>query len=80
VGKDTTKTFGGFAAHTSSYGISNLFTLVRDTHKFEAKYMEKLMGGPPSGEGDTDEVYRARSPIYQAEKARGSVLVRFLFP
>ncbi|KAL5522268.1 hypothetical protein ACEPAF_2125 [Sanghuangporus sanghuang] len=54
-----------YAAGTSSYGVSNLFTLVEDTHKFESKYMDKLLGGTAR---DISYVYRARSPVFHAEQ------------
>ena len=37
----TAKTFAG---GTSSYGISDLEALVHDTHKFESRYLFKLLG------------------------------------
>lgn len=63
---------GAFAAGTSSYGISNLFTLVEDTHKFESQYMNKLLGGTPK---EIPEVYRERSPVFHAEKIKAPLLI-----
>ena len=45
------------------YGISDLFSLTRDTHKFEAHYLDKLIGPLP----DCLKVYNERSPIFKAE-------------
>jgi dipeptidyl aminopeptidase/acylaminoacyl peptidase len=64
---------GVFAAGTSSYGISDLRKLVEDTHKFESKYMETLVGGMPK---EVPDVYIERSPIEHADKIVRPLLVR----
>ena len=61
-----------FAAGASSYGISNLFKLAEFTHKFESQYMFKLVGGTPE---DVPEVYKARSPVFHADKIKSPLLV-----
>jgi dipeptidyl aminopeptidase/acylaminoacyl peptidase len=61
-----------FAGATSLYGISDLFKLTEDTHKFESKYMDKLLGGTVE---EIPDVYRARSPVYHAEKIKTPLLV-----
>jgi len=48
-----------FKAGASHYGVSDLGALVRDTHKFEARYLDNLIG-PYPGRAD---LYHARSPI-----------------
>ncbi|WP_250460982.1 S9 family peptidase [Microbulbifer litoralis] len=48
-----------FKAGASHYGIGDLTTLARDTHKFESRYLDKLVGPWPQAE----TVYRERSPI-----------------
>ena len=53
-----------FRAGASYYGISDLEVLAADTHKFEARYLERLVGEWPS---DRD-VYRARSPLHHASR------------
>jgi dipeptidyl aminopeptidase/acylaminoacyl peptidase len=55
---------GFFKAAVCLYGISNLFTLATSTHKFEAHYLNSLIGMLPQATAD----YRARSPIFQAER------------
>ena len=50
---------GVFAAGASYYGVSDLEVLARDTHKFEARYLDSLVGPYPASR----DVYRARSPI-----------------
>lgn len=53
-----------FAAGASHYGIGDLEALVRDTHKFESRYMDALVGPYP----EEIERYRARSPIHHTEQ------------
>jgi dipeptidyl aminopeptidase/acylaminoacyl peptidase len=53
-----------FTAGASYYGISDLEALVRDTHKFEARYLDRLVGPYPAERTR----YRARSPIHHVER------------
>ena len=53
-----------FRAGASYYGISDLEVLAADTHKFEARYLDRLVGEWPA---DRD-IYRARSPLHQASR------------
>jgi dipeptidyl aminopeptidase/acylaminoacyl peptidase len=48
-----------FKAGASHYGVSDLGALVRDTHKFESRYLDRLVAPYPEGA----EIYRERSPI-----------------
>jgi dipeptidyl aminopeptidase/acylaminoacyl peptidase len=48
-----------FAAGASHYGVADLEALARDTHKFESRYLESLVGPRP----EADALYAARSPI-----------------
>ena len=48
-----------FKVGASYYGVGDLESLARDTHKFESRYLEWLIGKYPE-EKDT---YKARSPI-----------------
>ncbi|HEV3486534.1 MAG TPA: prolyl oligopeptidase family serine peptidase, partial [Vicinamibacterales bacterium] len=45
-----------FAGGASHYGVSELAALARDTHKFESRYLDWLIGAYPEDEA----VYRAR--------------------
>ena len=59
-----------FKAGASLYGIGDLETLVRDTHKFESRYLDSLIGPYPK----EVERYKARSPINHPEKLTGAVI------
>ena len=48
-----------FSAGASHYGIGNLEALAADTHKFESRYLDRLVGEYPKN----IEVYKKRSPI-----------------
>ena len=48
-----------FAAGASHYGVSDLAALARDTHKFESRYLDWLIGPYPQEE----QLYADRSPI-----------------
>ncbi|MGH9210879.1 MAG: prolyl oligopeptidase family serine peptidase [Acidimicrobiales bacterium] len=49
-----------FAAGASHYGVADLEALATDTHKFESRYLDGLIGPYP----DARDVYVARSPIH----------------
>ena len=53
-----------FAAGASYYGVSDLETLAQDTHKFESRYLDKLIGAYPAER----EIYVARSPINAVDR------------
>jgi dipeptidyl aminopeptidase/acylaminoacyl peptidase len=55
---------GVFAAGASYYGVSDIEVLARDTHKFEARYLDSLVGPYPAAR----EVYRQRSPIHFVDR------------
>lgn len=48
-----------FAAGASLYGISDLVRLQNDTHKFESRYLDGLVGPYP----EEKDLYNERSPI-----------------
>jgi dipeptidyl aminopeptidase/acylaminoacyl peptidase len=52
-----------FAAGASLYGVADLELLARDTHKFESRYLDGLVGPWP----EAAEEYRRRSPIHHVE-------------
>ena len=53
-----------FRAGASYYGICDLEVLAADTHKFEARYLDRLVGEWPASR----DVYRARSPLHHASR------------
>jgi dipeptidyl aminopeptidase/acylaminoacyl peptidase len=53
-----------FKAGASHFGVSDLEALARDTHKFESRYLDNLVGPYPAAEA----VYRERSPVQHAER------------
>ena len=55
---------GEFKAGASYYGISDVEVLAHDTHKFESRYLDTLIGPYPE-EGDR---YRERSPIHFVDR------------
>ena len=59
-----------FHVGASYYGVSDIGALARETHKFESRYMDKLVGPWPEAE----EIYNARSPIMHAEKLTRPVI------
>jgi len=59
-----------FKAGASLYGIGDLEALVRDTHKFEAHYLDSLVGEYPAEQA----IYIARSPIHHIEKLNCPVI------
>jgi len=60
-----------FRAGTSLYGVADLEALARDTHKFESRYLDSLVGPLPA-EADR---YLARSPIHHVEGFNCPLLV-----
>jgi dipeptidyl aminopeptidase/acylaminoacyl peptidase len=53
-----------FAAGASFFGIADLTILAADTHKFEARYLDRLVGPWP----DARELYDERSPINHLDR------------
>ncbi len=52
-----------FKVGASYYGIGDLETLARDTHKFESRYLDSLIGPYPAER----DVYVQRSPIHYVD-------------
>ena len=59
-----------FSAGASYYGVSDLEALARDTHKFESRYLDWLIGPYPRDR----ETYVERSPINHADRLSAPVI------
>ena len=55
-----------FACGASLYGIGDLQSLAEDTHKFESRYLDRLVGPWPAARA----LYEARSPIRHLDGLR----------
>ncbi len=62
---------GFYKAGVCSYGVSNQFGLLMDTHKFEERYTFWLLGELP----EAADVYRQRSPVFHADKIQDPLIV-----
>lgn len=62
---------GFFRAGICLFGVTNLFTLAAETHKFEAHYLDTLVGPLP----EAAERYRAWSPIFHADRIQDPVAI-----
>jgi dipeptidyl aminopeptidase/acylaminoacyl peptidase len=62
---------GAFQAGASYYGVSDIEVLARDTHKFESRYLDSLVGPYPA----MRDVYRQRSPIHFVERLACSLIL-----
>ena len=60
-----------FAGGASYYGVADAETLAKDTHKFESRYLDGLIGPYP----EAADIYRERSPIHFAERLRSPVIL-----
>jgi len=52
-----------FSAGASYFGVADLETLARDTHKFESRYLDNLIGPYP----EQRDLYVERSPIHHVD-------------
>ena len=55
---------GVFKAGVNLFGVSNQFALAMETHKFEERYTDSLIGPLP----DASALYRERSPAFFADR------------
>jgi dipeptidyl aminopeptidase/acylaminoacyl peptidase len=60
-----------FSAGASHYGVGDLEALARDTHKYESRYLDRLIAPYPEG----IDVYRERSPIYFTDRIHSPLIV-----
>jgi dipeptidyl aminopeptidase/acylaminoacyl peptidase len=52
-----------FAAGASHYGVADLEALATETHKFESRYLDSMIGAYPAAR----DIYVARSPIHHVD-------------
>lgn len=60
-----------FKAGASYYGISDIEVLARDTHKFESRYLDSLIGPYPAAR----DRYLARSPIHFTDQLSSALIL-----
>ena len=60
-----------FATGASYYGVADAETLATDTHKFESRYLDGLIGPYP----ERQDLYQERSPIHFVERLRVPVIL-----
>lgn len=62
---------GLFRAGISNYGVTDLEQLEATTHKFEARYLDRLVGAQPK----LASLYRDRSPVHHANEIRDALAI-----
>jgi dipeptidyl aminopeptidase/acylaminoacyl peptidase len=60
-----------FAAGASLFGVSDLEALARETHKFESRYLDGLIGPYPARK----DLYRERSPIHHVNRIAAPMIL-----
>jgi len=60
-----------FRAGADYYGVSDLEALARDTHKFESRYLDRLVAPLPEGK----PIYEARAPLHHLESFHAPLIV-----
>ena len=60
-----------FAAGASRYGVADLAALAADTHKFESRYLDTLVGPYP----EARRLYEERSPINHVDSIAAPLIV-----
>jgi dipeptidyl aminopeptidase/acylaminoacyl peptidase len=60
-----------FAAGASYFGVADAGALARETHKFESRYMDSMIGPWPQARA----TYEARSPIFHTDQLRTPMIL-----
>lgn len=60
-----------FACGASLYGVADAGALVADTHKFESRYLDGLIGPWP----EARDLYEERSPIFHTDRLRTPLIL-----
>jgi dipeptidyl aminopeptidase/acylaminoacyl peptidase len=63
--------YNTFSAGASHYGISDLTILAEETHKFESRYLDQVIGPYP----ELDHVYQERSPINHLDNFNAPLII-----
>jgi dipeptidyl aminopeptidase/acylaminoacyl peptidase len=59
-----------FKAGASYFGVSDLAALAQETHKFESRYLDRMVGPYP----EKRDLYRERSPIHFTDQLECPVI------
>jgi dipeptidyl aminopeptidase/acylaminoacyl peptidase len=59
-----------FTAGANYYGVADLAALAHDTHKFESRYIDRLVAPLPQGQA----IYHARSPLHHLDGFRAPLI------
>jgi dipeptidyl aminopeptidase/acylaminoacyl peptidase len=60
-----------FAAGASHYGVADLALLARETHKFESRYLDRLVGPWPEAAAEYDR----RSPVHHVDQVTSPLIL-----
>ncbi len=60
-----------FSAGASYFGVSDITALRAETHKFESRYDEELIGKYP----EEADLWRSRSPIYSVDRIKAPLIL-----
>ncbi len=60
-----------FAAGASYFGVADLKGLMEDTHKFESRYLDRMVGAYP----EAATLYQERSPLHFADRLSCPVIL-----
>jgi dipeptidyl aminopeptidase/acylaminoacyl peptidase len=60
-----------FAAGVSYFGVADVEALAADTHKFESRYLDSMIGPYP----ERADLYRERSPVHFADRLERPMLL-----
>lgn len=62
---------GMYRAGVCLFGVANQFGLAMETHKFEERYLDSMLGPLP----DAAAQYRARSPLFHADQIVDPIII-----
>jgi dipeptidyl aminopeptidase/acylaminoacyl peptidase len=65
-----------FTAGNAMYGVTELNSFVDGTHKFESKYLLKLLGAKGADSPEDLAIFKQKSPVTHAKNIEVPLLVR----